>query len=150
DQIRSASALGAVSVNVARAIGPAVAGLLIAQIGIAVVFGLNAATFVLFAVTLLAWRPHHARPAEAPERFNAALRAGGRYVRYSPTLRRMLLRVVLFILPGSALWALLPLVATQRIGTGSSGYGLLLASLGVGAIVGGAVMPRLRARMSAS
>ncbi|MDQ7910703.1 MFS transporter [Phytohabitans sp. ZYX-F-186] len=150
DQIRPASALGAISVNVARAIGPAVAGVLIAEVGIAFVFGLNAATFVLFAATLIRWKPRSARPTEAPERFTAALRAGGRYVRYSPTLRHLLLRIVLFILPGSALWALLPLVASERLGTSSHGYGLLLAALGVGAIAGGIGLPRLRSRMSAS
>jgi hypothetical protein len=135
---------------VARAIGPAVAGVLVAEAGVAVVFGLNAATFVLFAATLLHWRPKSARPTEAPERFTAALRAGGRYVRYSPTLRRLLLRIVLFILPGSALWALLPLVASDQLGTGSHGYGLLLAALGAGAIAGGIALPKLRARISAS
>jgi len=150
DQIRSASALGAISVNVARAIGPAVAGVLVAEAGVSVVFGINAATFVLFAVTLVRWRPKDARPTESPERFTAALRAGGRYVRYSPTLRRLLGRIVLFILPGSALWALLPLIASQRIGTGPHGYGLLLAALGVGAIAGGIGLPKLRTKMSAS
>jgi MFS family permease len=150
DQIRSASALGAISVNVARAIGPAVAGVLVAEAGVAVVFGVNAATFVLFAATLIRWKPRDAKPTESPERFTAALRAGGRYVRYSPTLRRMLLRIVLFILPGSALWALLPLVASDQLGTGSHGYGLLLAALGAGAIAGGIALPKLRARMSVS
>ncbi|MFC0527760.1 MFS transporter [Phytohabitans kaempferiae] len=150
EQIRSASALGAISVNVARAIGPAVAGVLVAEAGVAVVFGLNAATFVLFAGTLLRWRPGHARPTETPERFTAALRAGARYARHSPTLRRMLTRIVVFILPGSALWALLPLVASEKLGTDSNGYGLLLASLGIGAIAGGIALPRLRARISAS
>ena len=150
DQIRSASALGAISVNVARAIGPAVAGILVAEAGVSVVFGLNAATFVIFAATLVRWKPRSARPTESPERFNAALRAGARYVRHSPTLRRLLARIVLFILPGSALWALLPLVASERIGTDSHGYGLLLAALGVGAIAGGVALPKLRTRMSAS
>jgi MFS family permease len=150
DQIRSASALGAISVNVARAIGPAVAGVLVAEAGVAVVFGLNAATFLLFTGTLILWKPSSAKPTESPERFTAALRAGRRYVRYSPTLRRLLRRILLFILPGSALWALLPLVASERLGTSSNGYGLLLASLGVGAIAGGIALPKLRAWMSAS
>ncbi|WP_173162636.1 MFS transporter [Phytohabitans suffuscus] len=150
DQIRSASALGAISVNVARAIGPAVAGVLVAETDVSLVFGLNAATFVIFTVTLIRWKPRDSKPTESPERFTAALRAGGRYVRYSPTLRRMLGRIVLFILPGSALWALLPVVAEERLGTGAHGYGLLLASLGIGAITGGIGLPVLRARISAS
>src|SRR6185436_13111692 len=83
DQLSSAAALGGISVNLARAIGPAVAGLLIARVGVGAVFALNTAAFLLFALVLIAWR----RPAEAraasPERFIPALRAGGRYVRYS-------------------------------------------------------------------
>ncbi|HKG52090.1 MAG TPA: MFS transporter, partial [Actinomycetales bacterium] len=65
-------------------------------------------------------------------------RAGGRYVRWSPVVRRILFRCGTFVLPATALWALLPLVATRRLGLGPGGYGLLLAALGVGA-VGGAV-----------
>jgi predicted MFS family arabinose efflux permease len=144
----SASALGAISMNAARAIGPAIAGVLIAQIGPAAVFAINAATIGVFAVVLLFWR----RPVEtdppSPEPFVAALRAGGRYVRHSPVMRRMLMRLALFILPGVALWALLPLVASERLRMGAGGYGLLLAAVGAGAIVGAPAMPRLRAWLS--
>jgi MFS family permease len=147
EQLPSASALGAISMNVARAVGPAVAGVLVAQVGVAAVFALNAATFVALAVVLHFWR----RPATDPqiaEPFVAALRAGGRYVRHSPIMRRFLLRLALFILPGAALWALLPLVASRRLGMSAGGYGLLLAALGVGAVAGAVAMPRLRARLS--
>jgi MFS family permease len=77
-----------------------------------------------------------------------ALRAGERYVRYAPVVRRMLIRSVLFLVPASALWALLPLVASQRLGLGANGYGLLLGALGVGAVAGAFTLPRLRARLS--
>jgi MFS family permease len=147
-QLHSASSLGAISMNVARAVGPAAAGVLIAHIGVSAVFALNAATFVAFALVLQFWR----RPAEddgqPAEPFMAALRVGTRFVRHSPVMRRFLLRVALFTLPGVALWALLPLVASQRLGMGPGGYGLLLAALGAGAIAGAAVMPRLRALLS--
>ena len=106
---------GAISMNLARAVGPAAAGVLIAQVGPAAVFALNAASFVAFAVVLLLWRRHPTGDAAEPEPFVAALRAGGRYVRHSAAMRRFLLRVALFILPGVALWALLPLVASQRL-----------------------------------
>src|SRR5215218_8868776 len=91
-QLASASALGAISMNLARAVGPAIAGVLIARTGAGVVFGLNTLTFGFFALVLWRWR----RPPEdapgAPERFAAAVRAGSRYVRHSPVVRRILLR----------------------------------------------------------
>jgi MFS family permease len=148
EQIPSAAALGAISMNLARAVGPALAGVLIARVGPAVVFGLNAATFLAFAVVLFLWRRKPSDDGGLPEPFLAALRAGGRYVRHSPAMRRFLLRLSLFILPAVALWALLPVVASQRLGLGAGGYGLLLGALGVGAILGAVVMPRLRAALS--
>ncbi|MCW3842981.1 MFS transporter [Micromonospora yasonensis] len=150
EQLRAASALGSISVNVARAVGPAAAGVLIARAGVAPVFGLNAVAFLIFTVALVRWRPGDARAVEVPERFTAALRAGGRYVRHSPTVRRLLRRALVFVIPASALWALLPLVASRRLGLNSSGYGLLLAALGVGAIGGGLLLPWIRTRLTAN
>lgn len=150
EQLRAASALGSISVNVARAVGPATAGVLIARVGVAPVFGLNALAYLVFAMALVRWRPGDARAVEVPERFTAALRAGGRYVRHSPTVRRLLRRALVFVIPASALWALLPLVASRRLGLDASGYGLLLAALGVGAILGGLLLPWIRTRVTAN
>jgi MFS family permease len=142
-QLSGAAALGSISVNLARAVGPAIAGLVISWIGVTAVFAINAVTFLVFAAVLLWWRPEPAdRPH--PEAFLGALRAGGRYVRHAPVVRRLMLRLVLFIVPASALWALLPLVASQRLDIGSGGYGLLLGALGVGSLLGAVVLPRLR------
>ena len=143
-QLRSASALGAVSINLARAVGPAVAGVLVAQAGVGTVFALNAASFAVFAVVLLFWRRPHDDDQPVAEPFLAALRAGGRYVRHSPVMRRFLTRLALFIVPGVALWALLPLVASERLHMGAGGYGLLLAAVGAGAVAGAFIMSRLR------
>jgi MFS family permease len=132
-QLASASALGAVSMNLARAIGPAVAGLLISRVGTAAVFGINAVSFVVFSLVLLLWRREQVEEAGQRERFGPALRAGSRYVRHSPVVRRLLLRVLLFLVPAVVVWALLPLVATDGLGLGPSGYGVLLAALGIGA-----------------
>ncbi len=147
-QLASASALGAISVNLARAVGPAVAGVLIARTGAGVVFALNTVSFAVFALALWRWRPRATGTGTAPERFGAAVRSGGRYVRHSPVVRRILLRAALFLIPGSALWALLPLVASRRLGLGSGGYGVLLGAVGVGAVAGAMLLPRLRARWS--
>jgi len=148
DELPSASALGAVNTNLARSAGPAVAGLIVAQLGSAVVFGINAVSFGIFALVLSAWHRKPQTPTSHPEHLGSALRAGGRYVRYSPVVRRLLGRVVLFVLPGSVIWGLLPLVAHQELRMGASGYGLLLAALGVGAIAGALLMPRIRTILS--
>ena len=147
-QLHSAAALSSISVNLARAAGPAIAGLVIARAGVGAVFALNTAMYLLFLVVLVAWRPPAGAPPRTAEGFISALRAGGRYVRYAPVVRRILLRSTLFLVPASALWALLPLIASQRLAQGADGYGLLLGALGVGAIAGGLVLPRVRARLS--
>ncbi|GIJ71929.1 MFS transporter [Virgisporangium ochraceum] len=146
DQLPAASALGGISVNAARAIGPAIAGLLISHVGVAAVFGFNGAACLVFALVLALWKPDRKRRDQAPERFTSALRAGDRYARHSPVVRRILLRASLFLVPGTTLWALLPLVANKQLGMGSSGYGLLLAALGIGAIGGALVTSWARAR----
>src|SRR6202035_1275300 len=112
------------------------------------VFALNTAMYLLFLVVLVAWRPPAGTMPKVPERFISALRAGGRYVRYAPVVRRILLRSTLFLVPASALWALLPLIASRRLGQGADGYGLLLGALGIGAIGGAVILPRVRSRLS--
>ncbi|MHA6794407.1 MFS transporter [Pseudonocardia bannensis] len=148
DQARSAAALNGVAMNLARAVGPAVAGLLIAQAGVSAVFALNALTYAAMAAVLVGLRPPRAQEQLLPERFGGALVAGARYVRHSPAVRRLLLRTLLFVVPGSALWALLPLVASRLLGLDALGYGLLLGALGIGAVTGAAVLPHVVARLS--
>src|SRR5919106_736370 len=125
------------------------AGLVITKIGGAAVFAVNTATFVIYAI-VVASHPNLGGTTGSHERFLPGLRAGGRYVRHAPVVRRILLRAVLFLLPGSALWALLPLVATTRFDLGPGGYGALLGAMGVGAIAGAFVLPPVRARLSAN
>lgn len=149
EQITAAASLGSVTVNGARAIGPAIGGALVALAGPGLVFGLNALSFVGVIVALLVWK----RPSttvRVREPLGPALRAGLRYVRAGPIVRRILLRSALFAFPASALWALLPVAAQEELGVNSSGYGLLLGLLGVGALVGVAVFPLVRARFSSS
>ena len=71
-------------------------------------------------------------------------------MRHAPVVRRILLRAALFLVPGSSLWALLPLIATSRLALGPGGYGVLLGALGVGAIGGALILPQIRARLSAN
>ena len=93
---------------------------------------------------------HGTRPAQAlpREHVGEAVRAGGRYVMASPALRVILLRAALLIFFASSIWALLPLVAETQLGLGSGGYGLLLGSVGIGAVGGAALLPRLNARLT--
>ena len=147
-EIRAASVLGSVSVNMGRVVGPALAGLIIAWIGVGLVFALNAASFVVFAAVLLWAHVSRKDVQSSRERFLPALRAGGGYVRWSPFVRRVLIRAALFLLPATAIWALLPLVATERLHLDAAGYGLLLGALGLGAIGGVLVLGRLHARFS--
>jgi MFS family permease len=147
-QLRAASALGSININLARLVGPALAGLVIARFGVAAVFGLNAAAFLFFGIVAAMWQPRIATTRELPERFLSAMRAGGRYIRNAPVVRRVLLRATLFLIPASALWGLLPLIASQRLQLGAAGYGLLLGALGAGAVGGAFFLPRVRSSMS--
>src|SRR5437899_457048 len=148
-QLRAASRLDLVNVNLSRAVGPALAGLLIAHLGgVPVVFALNAVSVVFLAIALLSWRRPRAGPGYGRERLVPALRVGGRYVWHDPVVRRILLRAIIFVAPAMALWALLPVIASQRLGLGADGYGALFGALGVGAIVGALLLGRARTPLS--
>jgi MFS family permease len=149
DELPAAAALGGISINLARAVGPALGGLLVAAGGPGAVFFLNAASFVGVLIVLARWqRP--VEPAILPtERLLGAMRAGFRYVRHSPEYRVVLLRTGAFIVFGSALWALLPVVGRQVLGLSAAGYGLLMGCLGVGAIGGAVLLPRVRKSVGA-
>ncbi|MGV0836736.1 MFS transporter [Mycolicibacterium thermoresistibile] len=136
EQIPAAAALTSMALNAARAVGPAIAGVLVAISGPTLVFTLNAVSFAGIVVVLLVWKRSPTEQALAAERPLAALQAGRRFVRSSPVVRRILFRAALFILPASALWGLLPVVASNELGLSSSGYGLMLGALGLGAVLG--------------
>jgi MFS family permease len=139
--LAEAVALNGVGVNIARAVGPALGGIVVAVAGSGSVFLLNAASFLGVIVALLAWREPSAQRALPAEHLFAAMRSGVRYVRYAPALRAVLVRTTIFLAGGSALWALMPVVARLR-GLGAAGYGVMLASFGVGAVCGASLMPR--------
>lgn len=146
EQIPAAAALGSMSMNGARAIGPAIAGVLVSLAGPTMVFTLNAVSFVGIVIVLISWRKPAVVNSFPSERALAALSSGGRYIRRSPIVRRILLRTALFIAPASALWGLLPVIAKHQLGLSSSGYGLLLGALGLGAVLGALGLSRLRSR----
>ncbi|MFG6477141.1 MFS transporter [Microbacterium sp. P06] len=138
-----AASLSSIGVNIARAVGPAIAGLVVAQFGVAAVFLLNAASFVVFLGVLLFWKTYKP-PLARHEPFVDATRAGTRYVLHSRIVRHILMRLAIFLIPANALWALLPTIANDSLGLTASGYGLLLAALGAGSIIGAFVLPWAR------
>jgi MFS family permease len=147
-ELTEAVALNGIATNIARAIGPAIGGLLVAAIGSGGVFLLNAASFVAVVLVLRAWRKEPRETVLPAERVAGAMRAGVRYLRHAPAVRNVLARCAAFIFGASALWALLPVLARRELGLGAVGYGLLLGCLGVGAIIGGALLGQVRARYS--
>ena len=129
--LRRAVALGSVSFNLARSAGPAMGGLLIAAAGIWSAFAFNAVSFASLIVVLLVWRRQ--RQESVPEiSFWRTLGDGVRYVVQIRVMRNVIVGVLLFVIPGSALWSLLPLVARERLGWDETGFGMLVASIGVG------------------
>ena len=96
----------------------------------------------------MTWHSTRAADALPREHVGEAIRAGGRYIAASPVLRVILARAGLFIVFASAIWALLPLIAQSTLHLGAGGYGLLLGTVGIGAVAGAALLPRLRARLS--
>lgn len=148
EDLTAAISLNGINYNVARAIGPAIGGLIVAAAGIGPTFLLNALSFLGVMAVLYQWR-RVARPAVLPaERVMGAIRAGVRYVHYDTKLRAVLIQTAAFIFGASTLWAVLPSVARWSLGLGAFGYGMLLGFFGGGAIIGGMLMPRLGRRFS--
>jgi MFS family permease len=145
---QQAISLGAVNQNLARAVGPAIGGIILAATSAGTLFFINAATFIAVIAVIAWWHGSQRQDALPREHVGQAIRAGGRYVAASPVLQVILLRAGLFIFFAASIWALLPLIAQRQLHLGSGGYGLLLACVGVGAVGGAALLPRLRSRLS--
>jgi MFS family permease len=139
-----ALALNGIAMNASRIIGPLVAGALIASVGSAYVFVLNAVLSIVAGLTIMRWRRVHQESPLGREPLANAMRVGVQYVWQSSRLRSVLLRIALFFLHSTALLALLPLVARAMPGGQASTFTALLASMGVGAIIAALLMPRIR------
>ncbi|QEE43201.1 MFS transporter (plasmid) [Rhizobium sp. WL3] len=145
-----AIALNSLGVNISRAIGPALGGVIVALAGTSAVFALNALSVVAVLAVLYTWKRPRTVHALPPEHFFGALKAGYRYTRHSPAMRLVLVRSVGFFLFGSALWAMLPLIARRGLGLDAAGYGVLLGCMGVGAVLGAILLKRLRKTVPAN
>jgi predicted MFS family arabinose efflux permease len=146
----AAVAANSVGINVSRAVGPALGGLLVGAFGIAAPFWVDAFSNVGVIAALVWWRsPKKSAARLPPEPFLSAVRIGLRHARYNTHLSATLIRAVGFFVFASAYWALLPLVARSQIAGGPVLYGLLLGAIGASAVGGAFLLQRLRARLGA-
>ncbi len=149
NDLKNAVALNSLGINIARAIGPALGGLILASLGAAFTYGVDVITYVFVIAALLWWRRPVTEQNVLAERFPGAFRAGLRYARASRELHVVLVRAFVFFALASSVWALLPLVARSLLGGGAGFYGILLGAVGLGAIAGAVIMPKLREHLSA-
>ena len=147
EQIPAAATLSSVSVNIARVVGPAIGGVVVAFAGPAAVFAINAVSFTAIIGVLRRWRrPKQIAPIER-ERVGQAIVTGLQYVWNGPIFLRILFRTALFVFPASALLALLPVAASGRWHLGASGYGVALGAIGFGAVLAVVISAPLRQRV---
>lgn len=148
EEMPTAVALNSVGFNIARAVGPAMGGIVMASAGAGAVFMANAVSFLGVIVVLWKWKERPPAVREPGTRFRDAMREGFMYVRGAPSFHAVLVRAGIFALAGSALWALLPVVASQQMKSTSLGYGILLGCLGAGSVIGAVILAPARSRYS--
>jgi MFS family permease len=160
DQLPNAVSLAAASNNLARAVGPALGGLMVAAFvkastGAGWVFALNAGSFAAVIWVLWVWKRKPLFKSTLPaERIMGSVETGLRFLRYAPTLQAVYLRAFLFTFSVSAVWSLLSLIAAREFHhggriSGATGYGVLNGSMGLGAVVAAVLLARVRSRFSA-
>jgi predicted MFS family arabinose efflux permease len=146
--LSAAIAANSVGVNISRAVGPALGGAMISTLGIVAPFWVNAVSNLGVVGALVWWREKHRPGTLLPaERFGQAMLTGLRYARHNFQLRCTLVRASGFFLFASAYWALLPLVARNQIVGGPGFYGVLLGTIGAGAVGGAFLLPWMKSKL---
>ena len=148
ENLSAASALNGIEFNLARAIGPGLAGLVIAAAGVGAAFLLNTVSFIGVIFVVARWKRAIHRRTTPPETVKGATIAAIRYVRYSPAITTLLTRSGLVMFFASGLLALLPSLA-RTVKNSPTAYGLLLGCFGLGAVLGALILQRARARWPA-
>jgi len=151
DKAAAAVSLNSIGFNLARSIGPALGGFLVGALGAAPVFALNAFSFFAVLVGLRRVPAHLIPPSKGkatPRAILQSLSEGWNFLRESPLLGGILLRCSYFMMTGSGVLALLPVVARDHLGTGASGYGLLLSAFGIGSVIGALFIPSLQKKLA--
>jgi MFS family permease len=148
DDLPGAVTLNAMGFNIARSLGPAIGGLIVAAAGAATAFAVNAVSYIGLIIVIARWRPERPPQTLAREGLWHAMGAAVRYAAMSPRVYAVLLRAAIFGLGAVSIQALLPLVARETVGGGPLIYGLLLGAFGMGAVAGAFGSGRLRSRFS--
>jgi len=142
EELPRAVALTAVAFNVARAIGPALAGAIAAWSGSGTAFLAGSLFFIVMIVALRGWKGRERALPGVPETLLSGVQSGLRYARHSAAMRSLIIRNLNFSVCASAFWALLPVIARDQLGLGAGGFGLLSAGFGTGAVIGALAIPR--------
>jgi len=149
ETLPAAVALNGISYNIARSVGPAIGGIVVATLGAVAAFALNALLYLPLISALFLWK-RIAEPSRLPpERFGRAMVSGVRYIINSPSIRIVLTRAMVTGIIGGAIIALMPLVARDVLHGGAQTYGIMLSAFGLGAVIGGLNVTEVRKRMSA-
>jgi MFS family permease len=152
EDLPQAVALGGISINLSRAIGPALAGMLIGAYSIVLPFAVNAVSFIIIIAALIWWKyqtpiASHALP---PERVVSAMKVGMRYAWHSQPLKHTMWHVSGYMFFANAAWGLLPIVSKNQFSADASFFGLLMGAIGIGAIVGALFLPKFKNRLNAN
>jgi len=146
EDLVGAIALNGIGFNLARALGPAIGGFAVAAAGTAAAFVLNAATFLVLILALLAWRREPGQSRLPKEHLLSAMRAGLRFVSATPAMHAAIIRACTFFFFTAAVWGLLPLLVREQLDLGPESFGLMLGAMGAGAVGAGFLLPGLRSR----
>ncbi|MGX1350568.1 MFS family permease [Bradyrhizobium elkanii] len=148
EALPAAVALNGISYNIARSVGPAVGGIVVAAAGAVAAFAVNALLYLPLMLALFLWR-RTAEPSRLPpETLNRAIISGVRYIINSPSIKIVLSRSMVTGVIGGAIVALMPLVARDLLHGGAQTYGIMLSAFGLGAVIGALNIAEVRKRMS--
>ncbi|MET4072225.1 MFS family permease [Bradyrhizobium sp. S3.2.6] len=148
EALPSAVVLNGISYNIARSIGPAIGGIVVATAGAMAAFALNALLYLPLMVALFLWKRISEPSRLPPEKLSRAIVSGVRYVSNSPSIKIVLTRSMVTGVIGGAIIALMPLVARDLLHGGAQTYGIMLSAFGLGAVIGALNITEVRKRMS--
>ncbi|SPP98083.1 MFS transporter [Bradyrhizobium vignae] len=148
ETLPAAVALNGISYNIARSVGPAIGGVIVATVGAVAAFALNSVLFLPLIVALFLWRRVATPSRLPPEKLGRAMVSGVRYIANSPSIKVVLTRSMVTGGIGGAITALMPLVARDLLQGGAQTYGIMLGAFGLGAVIGAISTTEVRKRMS--
>ncbi len=148
ETLPSAVALNGISYNIARSVGPAIGGVVVAAAGAVAAFAANAVLYLPLLIVLFLWQ-RTSEPSHLPrERLSRAMVSGVRYIANSPSIKIVLTRTMVTGLIGGVILALMPLVVRDLLHGGPQTYGVMLGAFGMGAVLGAFNISEVRKRLS--